>query len=66
MKREHLKPRVYHSIAEMQRAFGLPQPLHPLISLLDFNKVQITAEMLADTFAMDFITSPIMNRRAAG
>ncbi|MCF0064786.1 helix-turn-helix transcriptional regulator [Dyadobacter chenwenxiniae] len=54
MKREHLKPRVYHSIAEMQRAFGLPQPLHPLISLLDFNKVQITAEMLADTFAMDF------------
>ena len=54
MKREHLKPRVYHSIAEMQRAFGLPQPLHPLISLLDFDKVRITAEMLADTFAMDF------------
>lgn len=54
MKKEHLKPRVYHSIAEMQRAFGLPQPLHPLISLLDFNKVQITAKMLADTFAMDF------------
>nr|WP_310589650.1 AraC family transcriptional regulator [Dyadobacter sp. CY351] len=54
MKREHLKPRVYHSISEMQRTFGLPQPLHPLISLLDFNKVRITAEMLAETFSMDF------------
>ncbi|AKD57890.1 helix-turn-helix domain-containing protein [Spirosoma radiotolerans] len=48
------KPRIYHSITEMQRAFGLPQPLHPLISLLDYSKVKITSEMLAPTFAMDF------------
>ncbi len=48
------KPRVFRSITDMQRAFGLPQPLHPLISLLDYSNVQITAEMLADTFVMDF------------
>jgi len=48
------KPRVYHSITEMQRAFGLPKPLHPLISMLDYSKVKITGEMLAATFVMDF------------
>ncbi|AUD02079.1 helix-turn-helix domain-containing protein [Spirosoma pollinicola] len=48
------KPIHYQSISEMQRAFGLPQPLHPLISLLDYSKVQITSEMLAATFAMGF------------
>jgi AraC family transcriptional activator of pobA len=48
------KLRVFHSITEMQRVFGLPQPLHPLISLLDYSKVEITTEMLAHPFVMDF------------
>lgn len=48
------KPRVFQSISEMQRAFGLPKPLHPLISLLDYSDVEITNEMLAPTFVMDF------------
>ncbi|QJD80350.1 helix-turn-helix domain-containing protein [Spirosoma rhododendri] len=48
------KPRLFRSISELQRTFGLPQPLHPLISLLDYSKVRITGEMLAATFAMDF------------
>jgi len=48
------KLRVFHSIAEMQRVFGLPQPLHPLVSILDYSKVQITSEMLAHPFVMDF------------
>jgi AraC-like DNA-binding protein len=48
------KPRVFQSITEMQRAFGLPQPLHPLINLLDYSNVQITGEMLAATFVMNF------------
>jgi AraC family transcriptional activator of pobA len=47
------KLQVFHSIAEMQRTFGLPQPLHPLISMLDYSKVEITAEMLAKPFVMD-------------
>lgn len=47
------KLRVFHSITEMQRVFGLPQPLHPLISILDYSKVEITPEMLAQPFVMD-------------
>lgn len=47
------KLRVFHSITEMQRVFGLPQPLHPLISMLDYSKVEITREMLSQPFVMD-------------
>jgi AraC family transcriptional activator of pobA len=47
------KLRVFHSISEMQRVFGLPQPLHPLISMLDYSKVDITLEMLANPFVME-------------
>jgi AraC family transcriptional activator of pobA len=46
------KLRVFHSITEMQRVFGLPQPLHPLIS------------MLGDPFVMDFYN--ITYNEAAG
>lgn len=38
----------------MQRELGLLKPLHPLISMLDYQEVQITAEMLAAEFMMDF------------
>jgi AraC-like DNA-binding protein len=48
------KLRIFHSIAEMQRVFGLPEPLHPLISMLDHSKVAITREMLAHPFVMNF------------
>jgi AraC family transcriptional activator of pobA len=48
------KFRIFHSIAEMQRIFGLPEPLHPLISMLDHSKVAITREMLAHPFVMNF------------
>ena len=48
------KLRVFHSITEMQRSFGLPRPLHPLISMLDYSEVEITREMLSHPFVMDF------------
>ncbi|WP_428327705.1 helix-turn-helix domain-containing protein [Mucilaginibacter sp.] len=48
------KPRIFNSITEIQRAFGLPKPLHPLISLLDYSKVQITGDMLSPSFMMNF------------
>ncbi|PQA59577.1 helix-turn-helix domain-containing protein [Siphonobacter curvatus] len=48
------KPRVFHSISDLHRTFGLPQPSHPLISLLEYSKVQLTAAMLTPTFLMDF------------
>lgn len=46
--------RVFNSIAEIHRAFGLPQPLHPLISLLDYSKVSFNSEMMTPTFLMNF------------
>ena len=48
------KLRVFNSIPEMLHVFGLPQASHPLIVLLDYSKVQITAEMLGQPFIMDF------------
>jgi AraC family transcriptional activator of pobA len=48
------KLRVFHSITEMQRVFGLSGPLHPLISMLDYSQVEITSEMLSHPFVMDF------------
>jgi len=45
---------IFHSITEMHRSFGLPRPLHPLISMLDYSKVEITREMLSHPFVMDF------------
>lgn len=47
------KIRIFQSITEMQRAFGLPQPLHPMISMLDYSKVEITKEMLSEPFVMN-------------
>lgn len=47
------KLRVFQSITEMQRAFGLPKPLHPMISMLDYSKVEITREMLSEPFVMN-------------
>jgi AraC family transcriptional activator of pobA len=52
---EHRKKlQLFHTIADMQRTFGLPAPLHPMISMLDYSKVEITREMLAHPFVMDF------------
>lgn len=48
------KLRVFHTISEMHRLFGLPQPLHPLISIIDYSETEITPEMLAHPFVMDF------------
>lgn len=48
------KLRVFQSITEMQRAFGLPHPLHPMISMLDYSKVEITKDMLSVPFVMNF------------
>jgi len=33
------KPIVFNSISELHRALGLPKPLHPLLSLVDYSKI---------------------------
>lgn len=37
MKKVH-KPRIYNSLIELHRDLGLPEPLHPLITISDFSE----------------------------
>jgi AraC family transcriptional activator of pobA len=40
------QPLIFNSISELHRALGLPRPLHPLISLVDYSNIQAdTAEL---------------------
>lgn len=43
-----------HSISEFQRLVSLPQPLHPLISVVDVAAIQLTTDVLWQQFALDF------------
>lgn len=46
MKTESKQPFLFNSISELHKALGLPKPLHPLISLVDYSEVQAdTAEL---------------------
>ncbi len=47
-------PKHFRTLSEMQHALNLPKPVHPLISLLDYRETEITSEMLAFDFVMDF------------
>lgn len=40
------QPIIFNSISELHRALGLPKPLHPLISLVDYSTITVdTAEL---------------------
>jgi AraC family transcriptional activator of pobA len=46
MKSVSKQPTVFNSISELHRALGLPKPLHPLISLVDYSNITVdTAEL---------------------
>lgn len=46
MKNVSKQPVVFNSISELHRALGLPKPLHPLISLVDYSNITAdTAEL---------------------
>ena len=46
MKSVSKQPAVFNSISELHRALGLPKPLHPLISLVDYSNITVdTAEL---------------------
>jgi len=40
MKTESKQPLLFNSITELHKALGLPKPLHPLISLVDYSDVK--------------------------
>lgn len=46
MKTESKQPLLFNSISALHRALGLPKPLHPLISLVDYSEIKTgTAEL---------------------
>jgi len=46
MKTKKDGPRLFNSISELHQALGLPKPLHPLVSMVDYSNIQAdTAEL---------------------
>jgi AraC family transcriptional activator of pobA len=46
MKNVSKQPVIFNSISELHQALGLPKPLHPLISLVDYSNITVdTAEL---------------------
>jgi AraC family transcriptional activator of pobA len=46
MKNVSKQPVIFNSISELHRALGLPKPLHPLVSLVDYSNIAVdTAEL---------------------
>jgi AraC family transcriptional activator of pobA len=54
MKKEENLPRKFESLSDFHRVFGLPKPLHPLISFSDIKDVKILPNELGNSFILDF------------
>ena len=48
------QPYVFNSISELHRALGLPKPLHPLLSLVDYSDVTADTEEIAKGMILNF------------
>jgi AraC family transcriptional activator of pobA len=62
MKKDSTSPHVFHSISELHRALGLPKPVHPLISLVNYSEVTMEAmdaghAMLLNFYKISFKTN---------
>jgi AraC-like DNA-binding protein len=47
-------PYIFNSISELQRALGLPKPLHPLISLVDYGEIKNDTGDIAKGMILNF------------
>lgn len=54
MKKTAHIPHVFHSIAAMNRALGMPGPSHPLIALNDYKDIKGDVSDIAKGMVMDF------------
>lgn len=54
MKKESKSPVRIDSITALHKLLGLPKPLHPLISLIDNEKMVVDEGLLPGTFLFDF------------
>ncbi|MBE9460888.1 helix-turn-helix domain-containing protein [Dyadobacter subterraneus] len=54
MKKEEEAPFKFNSLSDVHRAFGLPKPLHPLISLIDNAKTAVETSKLRHSHVLTF------------
>lgn len=48
------QPYIFNSISELHRALGLPKPLHPLVSLVDYASVKTDTTEIAKGMVLNF------------
>jgi AraC family transcriptional activator of pobA len=54
MKKTPLNPYVFHSIAAMNKALGISEPAHPLITINDYKNITADVSDIAKGMIMDF------------
>lgn len=54
MKSESKPPFIFNSISELHRALGLPKPLHPLVSLVDYSNIKSNTDEIAKGMILNF------------
>lgn len=54
MKKEENSPRIFNSLSDLHRVFGLQKPLHPMISFIDISTINILPDELGDSFVLNF------------
>src|SRR4051812_35972346 len=48
------QPHIFNSISELHQALGLPKPLHPLLSLVDYSNIQADTGELEKGMVFNF------------
>ncbi|SEJ67115.1 AraC-type DNA-binding protein [Dyadobacter koreensis] len=54
MKPDTVKPVIFNSISELHRDLGLPKPLHPLVSLVDYGEIKENTDELVKGMILNF------------
>jgi AraC-like DNA-binding protein len=54
VKKEDNTPQKFNTIPDLHRALGLPKPLHPLVSLVDYGHIKTEADKLPKAMILNF------------
>lgn len=54
MKKKESSPPIFNSISELHQALGLPKPLHPLVSLVDYSNITTDTKELEKGMIFNF------------
>ena len=54
MKKLISNPLIINSLSEAHHVFGLPKPLHPLLSFFDLKEVSVKKDEMRDFFVLNF------------